>query len=82
MATVTFYGPLSDIMGRKRAIEIEAGGVSLRGLIERLEADEPEFRAAVARMRVKYARNDGIASLDDIVSDGDDIAVLPPFSGG
>ncbi len=82
MATVTFYGPLSDIMGRKRAVEIGAGGMSIRGLIEWLEAGEPEFRTALARMRVKFARNDEIASPEDMVSDGDDIAVLPPFSGG
>lgn len=82
MATVTFYGPLSDIMGRKRAVEIGAGGVSIRGLIERLEAGEPELQAALARMRVKFTRNDEMVSLEDWVSDGDDVAVLPPFSGG
>lgn len=82
MATITFYGPLSDIMGRKRSVEIGAGGVSIHGLIETLEQGEPEFRAALARMRVKFARNDVIASPEEKVFDGDDIAVLPPFSGG
>lgn len=82
MATITFYGPLSDIMGRKRAVEIGAGGVSLRRLIEMLEQGEPELKAALARMRVKFARNDEIALPEEKVFDGDDIAVLPPFSGG
>lgn len=82
MATVTFYGPLSDIMGRKRALEIGAGGVSVAGLIETLGTDEPELRSALVRMRVKFARNDKIVSPDETVFDGDDIAVLPPFSGG
>lgn len=82
MATITFYGPLSDIMGRKRSVEIDAGGASIRGLIETLEQEEPEFRAALSRMRIKFARNDEIASPDDEVFDDDDIAILPPFSGG
>jgi molybdopterin converting factor small subunit len=82
MAAITFYGPLSDIMGRNRSVEICAGGVSIRGLIETLEQGEPEFRAALSRMCVKFARNDVIVAPDEKVFDGDNIAVLPPFSGG
>ncbi len=82
MATLTFYGPLSDIMGRKRAVEIGTEAVSIRGLIGRLEEDNPELRAALSRMRVNYARNNVMTSLEDMVSEDDDIALLPPFSGG
>lgn len=82
MATVTFYGPLSDIMGRTRAVEIGAGQISLRSLVDRLAKDHPELGVALERMRVTYARNNVIASPDDFVEDGDDIALLPPFSGG
>lgn len=82
MATITFYGALSDIMGRKRSVEIGAGGVSIGQLVETLELEAPEFRAALSRMRIKFARNDVIASPDEKAFDGDDIAVLPPFSGG
>ena len=82
MVTLTFYGPLSDIMGRKRIVDIGAGPVSIRSLVARLEEDDPEFRAALLRMRVNYARNNVMASADEIAADGDDIALLPPFSGG
>lgn len=82
MATLTFYGPLSDVMGRVRAVDIGAGPVSLRALVARLEAETPELRDALSRTRVSYAVNNVMASPDATVGDGDDIALLPPFSGG
>lgn len=82
MAVMTFYGPLSDIMGRKRVIDIGAGPVSIGALVARLEENDPDFRDALLRMRVRYAKNNAMASADELVSDGDEIALLPPFSGG
>ncbi|MEK7265092.1 MAG: MoaD/ThiS family protein [Pseudomonadota bacterium] len=82
MATLTFYGPLSDIMGRKRVVEIGPHPVSIRSLVARLEDEAPELRAALSRMRVNYARNNAMVSPEEMASEGDDIALLPPFSGG
>lgn len=82
MAVMTFYGPLSDVMGRKRVIDIGAVPISIGALVARLEESDPDFRAALLRMRVRYARNNLMASADEMVSDSDEIAFLPPFSGG
>ena len=67
-------------MGRERIIDEHKG--SLGELIECLFEGDNEFMSAVTRARVKFAVNDKIVSLDSLVEDGDEIAVLPPFSGG
>jgi len=82
MAVVTFYGPLSDIMGRTRIVNIGAGGASIRSILARLEEDEPALRDALERMRVRCAKNDVMTSPDALVAEADEVAILPPFSGG
>jgi molybdopterin converting factor small subunit len=56
-------------------VEVEAG-LSLRALYESL------FPGPEAAMRVGFARNAAWASPDDLVSDGDEVAFLPPLGGG
>lgn len=80
MIKIVFYGPLADIMGRERMINDFTGSVG--ALIDRLCEGNEDLKSAVSRARVKIAVNDRIVSPDAIVKSGDDVAVLPPFSGG
>lgn len=82
MVKIVFYGPLSDVMGRVRSMELGSGPATVGTLIDRLSEGEAEFCSALARMPVKFAVNDAISPPDAIVKDGDEIAILPPFSGG
>jgi len=82
MAVVTFYGPLSDIMGRTRIVDIGAKAVSIRSILARLEEEEPALRETLARLRVSIAMNNQMTSPDAMATETDDIAILPPFSGG
>ncbi|MGE0183546.1 MAG: MoaD/ThiS family protein [Parvularculaceae bacterium] len=81
MAKVIFYGRLADMMGRERTVAVGAGR-SVAALVGDLGADDSDFAAALAGMRVKYAVNDSIAPSSTIVTEEDELAVLPPFSGG
>lgn len=81
MVRIVFYGPLADIMGRERAVSMSAE-TTVRQMMESLCGEDAEFKAAIARARVQFAVNDVIGPADAPVKDGDEIAVLPPFSGG
>ena len=80
MIKIVFYGPLADIMGRERVIDSYKGNVGV--LIDGLCEGDDDLRLAINRARVKFAVNDKIVSPDTMVENGDDVAALPPFSGG
>lgn len=81
MLKIIFYGRLAEIMGRERMAP--AGSAATVGaLIEMLAKEDAEFRAALSGTRVRFAVNNTIAPESTPVKDGDEIAVLPPFSGG
>lgn len=82
MIKVAFFGALGDIMGRERTIDIDGKPATIRAIVDILCAGNESFAAAFEKSRVKVALNNSIASLDEKVGDGDEIAILPPFSGG
>lgn len=78
MATVRLFARLRELAGSTR-LEIDGGTVG--EVIEAAGARfGPEFEAALATARVW--RNGEEADLDDPVTDRDEIALLPPVSGG
>ena len=75
---VLYFGVLKDLMGRSRA-EIEmAEGASVTGLllIHRELAPDKIWDAIAVAVNQEYAR------AGDVLSDGDEVALLPPVSGG
>ena len=77
--TVLFFGAAADAAGTRRA-SVAADGVSLDEVWEMLADRFP----GVAPMRgtLAFAVNSEYATLEDTVSAGDEVAVLPPVSGG
>jgi molybdopterin converting factor small subunit len=78
VATVLFFGPARDAVGQSRAIvegarvdEVVAAAVARYG--ERLASLLPTCRVWL---------NGEMATLDSPVSADDELAVLPPVSGG
>lgn len=82
MVKVVFYGRLADLMGREREAPLEGAGTSVGALMRRIAESDAGFAAALAAMRVQYAVNDAIVTPDAKLMVGDEVAVLPPFSGG
>jgi molybdopterin synthase sulfur carrier subunit len=82
MIKIAFFGVLSDIMGRERTIEFDGARTTIRAVVEKLCAGNESLGAAFENSRIKFALNNTIVSFDEKVSDGDEIAFLPPFSGG
>lgn len=82
MARLLFFGALGDAMGRQRNVDISADTRTVGMLIARLSAGDPVAAATFARTRIKVAVNEAIVSEDCAISNDDEIAFLPPFSGG
>jgi molybdopterin converting factor subunit 1 len=77
---VLFFGQLKDIVGRSEESLEVADGESVAGIFGRYSARFP--RLAELSGSIVLARNQEFAQGSARVSDGDEIALLPPVSGG
>ena len=73
---VLFFGALSEISGREQQT-VEIPG-NLGDLVELLNSENPGLKNA----RFSIAVNQEISPVDRELSDGDEVALLPPFAGG
>ena len=73
--SVLCFGPLKDTYGRIHKIAV-TGPVSCRFIINQLGADEWINKG------LKVAVNGAFCALDSSLSPGDELALLPPVSGG
>jgi molybdopterin synthase catalytic subunit len=77
---VLFFGQLKDIAGRSEdSVEVQAGA-TLESLFDHYAAQFPRMRDL--RPSIVIARNQQFAASATPVSEGDEIAFLPPVSGG
>jgi molybdopterin synthase sulfur carrier subunit len=83
MALLLFFGKLADMAGaRKREWPLEGETCSVRDLVGAIAQEEPDFAAALSGSSIRYVVNETMAGIDSAVSDEDEIAFLPPVSGG
>lgn len=79
--TVRFFAGLVDTVGRRRITLTLASGATVADLMTTIERDltpAPDLR----RMRVAAAVNREYRPLGHTLRDGDEIALIPPVSGG
>jgi len=77
---VLFFGMLKDLVGRsEERIELEAGA-SLGAVFERYAARFPRLQEMSGS--IVLARNQEFAGPEAVVGEADEIAFLPPVSGG
>ncbi len=77
---VTFYGVLQQIIGARRLTLELAEGASVGGLAETLSAQYPALAERLPT--VAFAVGDALASSERLLQHGDQVALLPPVSGG
>ena len=82
MVTVKYFASLRQIAGREEETFDLGAEMTLTKLADIISATQPKIGAMVKDKKVAISVNLDIVPLDTIVRDGDEIALLPPFSGG
>jgi molybdopterin converting factor subunit 1 len=78
--TVKLFARLRDIAGTPELARQVMPGATIRSLWSDLVAEFPEL--AAYERAVSSALNADYARMDQALSDGDEVAFLPPVSGG
>jgi len=82
MITVKYFASLKSIAGKDEDQFNLGPEVSLLQLSQEIAKTSPQLGEWVREKRVMVSINHDIASPTTIVKDGDEVALLPPFSGG
>jgi MoaD family protein len=82
MVTIRFFAVLKKLLDRDSMHLQLTGPTTLKTLIDRIESEIPSIRSVIKEGRTLIAVNQEIAQDETVVSDGDEVAFLPPFAGG
>jgi molybdopterin synthase sulfur carrier subunit len=84
MIEVRFFARLREALGRERlSLPLEAPGLTVAALLEALEAEIPGARVQLTAPGIRLAVNQ--AFIEDeapALNPGDEVAFLPPVTGG
>ena len=78
--TVLLFGILKDVFGLQRESVEVAPGATLGSLLDTYRQRAPQSTALLST--IATAVNNEFAALSTKLRDGDEIALLPPVSGG
>lgn len=82
MLKILFFGALGDKAGSEsKSLELASGNTP-EALRETLARDNPELGWALAEPQVMVAVNQALADWQTPLADGDEVAFLPPVTGG
>ena len=79
--TVHLFAGLRDVVGGDIVEEFDADSVSVSALRERLEASHEKLKPYLTGVAIAV-NEDYILSDDEMLKDGDTVALIPPISGG
>jgi molybdopterin converting factor subunit 1 len=78
--TIRLFARLRDIVGTAELEQDLAAPATIRDVWAGLVAAHPDLAAYA--MTLSCARNEEYAKMDAVLHDGDEVAFLPPVSGG
>ncbi len=82
MITVKLFASAADAAGEREVRLEAAAGLSLKALLDNLAARFPGLSPLLAPRKLLVSLNQEFADEDAVLRDGDEVALLPPFSGG
>lgn len=83
MARLLFFGKLADTAaGREKDWLLDAETMTVATLIKAIGEKDARLGEVLSAPSVRYAVNEAIVDRDAPIADGDEIAFLPPVSGG
>ncbi len=81
--TVRYFARMAETMGcLEESLDLPAGVTDGEGLIQWLATRNPRQADALLDPSNRVGVNNRLGDRDVTISDGDEIAILPPFSGG
>ena len=82
MITLKYFASLRDIAEKEEdSLDIE-NPITIDQLSDIISKTTPKMGAIIREKKVMISVNQEMASADTIIHDGDEVAFLPPFSGG
>lgn len=83
MVTLKLFGMTKMLAGNQGSLSLNvANGRLVKDLVGAIEVSHPAIGELIHKKKVLVSVNQDIAHEDTILSDGDEIALLPPFAGG
>lgn len=83
MITVKLFGMTKSLAGNQSSLSLAlANGQSVKNLVELVNKRYPTIGELIQKKKILVSVNQEIAHEDMKVQEGDEIALLPPFSGG
>ncbi len=77
---IRLFARQREIAGARQVLVEVAAGATIEGAWAALVALQPAL--AAGRPYVRFARNGEYAAPDEVLADGDEVACIPPVSGG
>lgn len=82
MITVKYFASLKQMAGKDEERFDLGKETTLDQVWNAISQTLPQIATLIKEKKVMVAVNYDVVSLDAVVHDGDEIALLPPFSGG
>ena len=83
MVTIKLFGMLKTMAKNQTELHVSFnGGRTVGDLVGFLEKDYPEMAEMIHKKKVLVSVNHEVAHPDTLISEGDEVALLPPFAGG
>ena len=82
MITVKYFASLRSIAGKEEDQFNMGSETTLINLTHEISKTSPIIGEMILGKKVMVSVNLDVASLEAIIRDGDEVALLPPFSGG
>jgi molybdopterin synthase sulfur carrier subunit len=83
MARVLFFGKLGDLAGgRARDISLGAQDKTVSALVDVIAEEDSVLAETLKEISIRCVVNEEMAGLATAISNDDEIAFLPPVSGG
>ena len=82
MIDIIYFASLKAIVGKDQESLDLGPETTVRQLAEIISKTSPQMGEMIREKKVMISVNQDMADNDTIIHDGDEVAFLPPFSGG
>jgi molybdopterin converting factor subunit 1 len=82
MIDIIYFASLKTIVGKDRDSLDLGPETTVRQLAEVISKTSPQMGEMIREKKVMISVNQDMADSETIIHDGDEVAFLPPFSGG